>query len=74
MKRTILIVLIYLSGYVVSYNFMKSIIQTSGNTEDWTVGDRNFSLGISLFSWFSVVSEGIVYIERNFDSDEKANW
>jgi hypothetical protein len=73
MKKLILVILIYFSGYIVGYNYTKYNIMIS--QKEWTKGDRVFAILISSGSWFTVISMGIVDGLRIINSNnEKAKW
>jgi len=86
-KSTIIALLIYLSGVVVSYKIGKATeIQFNhylqkqypgATTLDWSVEDRNKTIMCSIFSWGSVVAFTIHYYTKPYEHDyeyEKANW
>ncbi len=71
MKRKILIIIIYLSGYVCSYTYGKYTLMQYENK--WTKSDRAFTLVLSLGSWLSVVA--VSYLDLLNTSDtENADW
>jgi hypothetical protein len=74
MKRTIIVAFIYLSGSFLGYEYCKHNLMSSGVIKTWTVGNRNFSIGLSLGSWFTVVAMGIVYLVQSSDNDTPAKW
>ena len=75
MKKSILILVIYLSGVVISYNYGKHVIAREVKRE-WDKGDRLFCCAISTFSYLSVAAFGVVDIAKRiqFDLKEKASW
>jgi hypothetical protein len=66
MKRTIIVAFIY--------EYCKHNLMSSGVIKTWTVGNRNFSIGLSLGSWFTVVAMGIVDLVQSSDNDTPAKW
>lgn len=74
MKKTIIVAIIYLSGCVFGYKYTKHNLQNSVAKEKWTVGNRNFSIGLSLGSWITVGAMGIVDLVQSCDNDTPAKW
>lgn len=74
MKKKILIIIIYLIGCVISYKTCKQLILNEPYHKVWTKTDRNVSIMISLFSWVSVITFGVVEVMSLMINDEKANW
>lgn len=74
MKKRILIVIIYFTGYVFAYKYTKFNFQRDKINKEWTKGDRRFSLLLSGGSWLTVASMGIIHGISSFSNDEKAEW
>lgn len=72
MKKTILIIVIYLLGYVCSYQYWKFNVQE--DLGKWTKGDRSVALVVSIGSWCIVPAMIIVHGIRSADNDESAEW
>lgn len=70
------IITLYLIGYVLSYILLKFYI--AGKEElPWTLGDRKFCLGYSIFSWIAVIFAMIMIIIENFpkqNNDREVKW
>lgn len=47
---------------------------SSGVIETWTVGNRNFSIGLSVGSWLTVATMGIVDLIQSSGNDTPAKW
>jgi hypothetical protein len=73
MKKSILILLIYLSGVFFSYKYGKYVI-TRETKMEWLVKDRIFVSSIIIYSYISVAALGIVDLITSMDMNKKANW
>ena len=76
MKKTILIIILYISGCICAYNYTKFYLINNNyeNKNQWTKRDRFFSLTASLTSWVGVAAIGILWVLRNHANDEHAEW
>lgn len=75
MKRKLIIIIIYLLGYVCCYNYMKYDIMDSPYKKVWTEGDRLIVLTLSSFSWVGVMAVGITdFIEYAVSYNKPAKW
>jgi hypothetical protein len=73
MKKRLLV--IYLVGCLIAYPLTKQYFTLHKQKDRvWTVGDRRTTLGLCVFSWFTVVAVGGVLIIEMLDSDEPAGW
>lgn len=72
---TVLIISIYLIGYVVAYLSIRRYI-TGGNMSIWTISDRRYALRGSFFSWlFAIVAWICILIEKSEENKDKpAKW
>lgn len=69
-----IIFIIYLIGCFVSYPCTKYSLMDRPE-KVWTVGYRNLALFLSVFSWYTVIANGLIYLADNaFDQDKPANW
>jgi hypothetical protein len=71
--KTILVLVIYILGSVVNYNYAKSMILIN-EKRDWTKKDRTFVIIMSCYSWVGVVAVGCIHATKNISNDEKADW
>jgi len=74
MKKTILVLAIYLIGCVCGYKYTKFNLMNNNYDREWTKGDRTFSRLLSSGSWFTVATMGIVHGVKSIRNDEKAEW
>jgi len=74
MKKTIIVAIIYLSGSFFGYKYCKHNLISSGAIKTWTVGNRNFAIGLSIGSWLAVAAMGIVDLIHAFNNDTPATW
>jgi len=75
MKKAILILVLYIVGYVFSYNYMKSYIIKYKSPHEWTKGARIFTMSLSTFSWLSVIAIGIANLTQEAKNNtDKADW
>ncbi len=69
---------IYLVGFICAYLLGKMTFKRQFNK--WTIGNRNFHLLMSLFSWVSVIAlTCIIFIDsmhtkKSKKNDKQANW
>lgn len=73
--QTLLIISIYLIGYITSYLLLRYELKKEFNGS-WTKSDRAFALKLSLVSWINVGVSLFNLIGENFtkSGDEEANW
>jgi len=75
MKKTIIVLVIYLSGCVFGYKYTKhNLLSPPTPIKTWKVSDRNFSIGLSLGSWLTVAAMGIVDLIQSLNNDTPAKW
>ena len=80
MKRTIIIILIYLLGCVCSYKLFKYQLTKDFPYKEWSVKDRNVGILFASLSWLSFISIGIfvaldeIYDRNKQDLDKSASW
>lgn len=70
-EKQIIIILVYLLGYVLAYRYCRSEIKKIDEGQ-WTVGDRMTALLLSLGSWISIFGVWLSsYTDRK---NQPANW
>jgi hypothetical protein len=69
MKTTLIIILIYIVGYVLSYILGRTCYKHL-NEGVWTVGDRITWLKRSFLSWFFVMAS-LIYVFANMIPDKE---
>lgn len=75
MKKTILIVILYLAGCVTSYKYTKFTKIKYKAPHEWTKGDRKLTITLSTFSWLTVIANSINHIVQEAKNDnQKAEW
>ena len=76
MKKIFLILSIYLLGCFFAYKYTKHNLQSPpASIKTWKVGDRNFAIFLSIGSWITVSSMGIVdFIHYISNDDTPAAW
>jgi hypothetical protein len=70
----IIVLCIYILGYIVNYNVGKYVYLKFRNEKDWTNGERSFLLLMSFGSWVCVVVNLLEILTRREKNDEKTNW
>ena len=80
MKKTIIIILIYLLGCVCSYKLFKYQLTKDFPYMEWTIKDRNVCILFASLSWVSFISIGVfvaldeIYDRNKEDLDKPASW
>lgn len=74
MTKKLIILSIYLLGYVSCYLMIKKDIMSWTTSKEWTVGDRKHALAISLFSWIGFAASGLHYLDTTCQDNRPAKW
>ena len=72
----IILFLFYFLGCVCAYKYTKSTVKTHINLDQtiWTVGDRNYAITVSIFSWVGVGAMGIINFLESINTEAPAKW
>lgn len=75
MEKQLIIIFIYLIGCVLAYIYLKYNSTHNPEDKNWTKVDRALALGLSLFSWITVVANAIVhYTDVAKNRKDPASW
>lgn len=72
--KTIIFILVYLLGAVLTYKNLKVMLSNNGNS-NWTVAMRIFAIFTSTSSWLGFLVANPIFIKwAESKEDEIANW
>lgn len=74
MKASLIIAIIYLLGSFVAYKYIKYLILKNNSHNEWTVGDRFFTLILSILSWFVVICIFSLVTINYITLSKKSEW
>lgn len=73
--KILIVLFVYFSGCFFAYKYTKSNIMRMPFYKGWTIGNRNYAIGVSVGSWISVGAMGIIDLIQSSSQDKTpSNW